>query len=202
MIFLPLLLFISVSMLVSSRQRRAQQALETLTWTVRFITAAVLSNDLARLNAPTTTMAPACRFVGELARTHLYRGELCVGALRLLQQAVAAVREQQRLQGQLRMLFMTRVGGVIVFSLLGNFLLSHLMAAAPHSYLVPVVGSAVLLAGVWVLEKPYPRRGSGNSTSSARPDNTGPRPCSTVATTAFTRRSSNYNSARLRWAST
>ena len=156
MIFLPLLLFISVSMLVSSRQRRAQQALETLTGTVRFITAAVLSNDLARLNAPTTTMAPACRFVGELARTHLYRGELCVGALRLLQQAVAAVREQQRLQGQLRMLFMTRVGGVIVFSLLGNFLLSHLMAAAPHSYLVPVVGSAVLLAGVWVLEKTLP----------------------------------------------
>ena len=156
MIFLPLLLFLVVFVLVSSRQRLAQQALETLTGTVRLITEAVLSNDLARLNALTTTTAPASRFVGELAQTHLYRGELRVEALRLLQQAVAAAREQQRLQGQLRMLFMTRVGGVIVFSMLGNFLLSHLIAAAPHSYLVTVVGIAVLLAGVLVLEKTLP----------------------------------------------
>ena len=156
MLFLPLLLFLILFVSVSARQQRAQQALLTLTGTVKSITAAALSNDLAQLNAPTTTTAPACRFVGELAQACLYRGELQVEALRLLQQAIGAAHEQQRLQGQLRLLFMTRVGGVIVFSMLGNFLLSHLIAAAPHSYLVPAAGSAVLLAGVLGLEKTLP----------------------------------------------
>lgn len=156
MLFLPLLLFLILFVSISTRQRRAQQALMTLTGTVRSITAATLSNDLAQLNAPTATTAPACRFVGELAQACLYRGELRVEALRQLQEAIGAAHEQQRLQGQLRLLFMTRVGGVIVFSMLGNFLLSHLIAAAPHSYLVPVAGSAVLLAGVLGLEKTLP----------------------------------------------
>ncbi len=156
MVFLPLLLFLALFVLISTRQRGDQQALATLAGTVRSITAAALSNDLAQLSAPTTTTAHACRYVRELAQTYLYRGELCVEALRMLQQAISAACEQQRLQGQLRLLFMTRVGGVIVFSMLGNFLLTHLIATAPHSYLVPAVGSAVLLAGVWGLEKTLP----------------------------------------------
>ena len=156
MVFLPLLLFFLLFVLVSSRQRRAGQALATLTKTVNTITEAVLSNDLVRLSAPPPHSEKACRFLYDLAQQHLYRGELQVDALRLLQQAIGAAREQLRVRGQLRMLFMTRVGGVIVFSMLGNFLLSHLLAVAPHSYLVPLIGSAVLLAGVVLLEKSMP----------------------------------------------
>lgn len=155
MFFLPLLLLLIIFAWLSHRQRRIQQELETLAGTVSSITEAALSNNLVRLNTPTTT-AKACRFVEELAQRHLYRGELRIEALRLLQQAVRTTREQLRTQEQLRMLFMTRVGGVIVFSMLGNFLLSHLLAAAPQSHLVPVLGSIVLLAGVLMLEKTMP----------------------------------------------
>ena len=156
MVFLPLLLFLLLYVLVSSRQQRAAHALAMLTKTVSAITEAVLSNDLAHLSAPPPSSAKACHFLRTLAQQHLYRGELQVAALRLLQQAIGAAREQQRVRGQLRMLFMTRVGGVIVFSMLGNFLLSQVIAAAPHSYLAPLIGCAVLLVGVVGLEKTMP----------------------------------------------
>ncbi len=157
MFFLPLLLFLLLFVLTSDYQRRDGQALQTLMGTARAIGEAVLSNDLVRLSAPPSDSTKACRFLHDLAHRHLYRGELRVDALRLVQQAIDAARAQQRVRGQLRLLFMTRVGGVIVFSMLGNFLLSHLLTATPPSYLMPCLGSAVLLVGTVILEKGMPR---------------------------------------------
>ena len=157
MIFLPLLLFFVLLILLSSRQRRALQVLDNLRTTVNSITAAVLSNDLACLNAPPPTTATACSFVQALTQQHLYRGELQADHLQLLQQVIATTQEQMRKRGQLHLLFLTRSGGVIVFSMLGNILLSHLIVAAPPLFYVPIIAAAVLLAGVLLVEKTLPQ---------------------------------------------
>ena len=155
MFFLPLLVLVLIFALLSSRQRRILQGLQAVTTTVGDVTTAVLSNDLARINTPPPTTNSNCRFISELAKKHLYRGELRAEQLRLLQQVVVNAGEQLRLRWQLRLLFLTRIGGVIVFSMLGNFLLSHLIATAPPAFYIPIIGSIVLLAGVWLLEKNY-----------------------------------------------
>lgn len=156
MVFLPLLLFGVIFVLLHSRQRHLSQVLEALTATVKSVTEALLSNDLARLSAPPATALAGCRFVRELVQQHLYRGELRVDDLRLLQQVISVTHEQQRVRGQLRLLFLTRIGGVIVFSMLGNFLLGQLLATAPHSPYVPIAGSLILASGVLLLEKTMP----------------------------------------------
>ena len=157
MIFLPLLLFVALLLLFSSRQRHALHAIDALHTTVKNITTAVVSNDLARLNAPPPTNAAACSFVQALTQKHLYRGELHTDHLQLLQQVITTTRAQMRRRGQLRLLFLTRSGGVIVFSMLGNILLSHLIVAAQPLFYVPLSAAAVLLAGVLLLEKTMPQ---------------------------------------------
>ena len=158
MIFLPLLLFVVLLIMLSSRHRHALHAIDALQATVKSITTAVLSNDLARLNTPPpTTTAAACSFVQTLTQKHLYRGELHADHLQLLQQVIATTREQIHGRGQLHLLFLARSGGVIVFSMLGNIFLSHFVVAAPPLFYVPLSAAAVLLAGVWLLAKTMPQ---------------------------------------------
>lgn len=156
MIFIPLFVFIAIFIFASRQHRLTLRAIDLVANTVTTATEALLVNDLPKINTPSPNSSPPCRVISETIKKYLYLGKLQADSLRFLQQTVAVARRHQEQVWQIRLLFMTRSGAVLVFTMLGNFFLANFIAFSPPSSMLIAAISGVIIAGFILLEKTVP----------------------------------------------
>lgn len=156
MIFAPLLVFVTIFIFASRRYRLVLREIDLVANTITTATEALLVNDLPKINTSPANASPHCHAISETLKKYLYLGILQADNLRILQQAVTVARRYQEQVWQMRLLFMTRSGAVLIFTMLGNFFLASFITVSPPSYTLTVAISGLILAGFLLLEKTIP----------------------------------------------